>query len=513
MSKNRSTIPALRVRQWLPEWSEVRFGGEHQAKPREHFYLFSLSASTLKALAGIQRRDARSGARRANDLGIQRRHDPARSETIRAYVRSGFPWSDLSDRQRSSGKFDDLKKPGWLPTAIVVNILAPDDKRSKKSVAKDDLITITETKGAHAEIGLPLDLSGINWRPKTIEPLEVIDGQHRLWAFDGREHDEDYELPVVAFFGLDLSWQAYLFWTINIKPKRINASLAFDLYPLLRSEDWLQRFEGPSVYRETRAQELTELVWAYSASPWHDRINMLGESGVGGVTQAAWIRSLTHSFVRSWEGRGTTIGGLFGAPVGDDDLVLPWTREQQAAFLIFVWQSLADAIANTDDEWAEILRERNDDSAGDDESDEPTADAAFTGKYSLLNTDQGVRAFSQVANDMCYWMSDELALADWPAASAEQAGDLSLVKSALKQLSKQPVAEFVDQIVEALAHFDWRTSSHPNLTEEQRTLKGAFRGSGGYRELRRQLLKHMVATAQQPAQSVAHEVLDALNLA
>jgi hypothetical protein len=49
---------------------------------------------------------------------------------------------------------------------------------------------------------------------------------------------------LVAFHGLDLSWQAYLFWTINIKPKRINPSLAFDLYPLLRSENWLDKAEG-----------------------------------------------------------------------------------------------------------------------------------------------------------------------------------------------------------------------------------------------------------------------------
>ena len=50
-----------------------------------------------------------------------------------------------------------------------------------------------------------------------------------------------YELPVIAFQGLDVTWQAYLFYTINIKPKRINASLAYDLYPLLRVQDWLEK--------------------------------------------------------------------------------------------------------------------------------------------------------------------------------------------------------------------------------------------------------------------------------
>ena len=55
------------------------------------------------------------------------------------------------------------------------------------------------------------------------EPIEVIDGQHRLWAFEKQLDNADFELPVVAFVGLDISWQAYLFWTINIKPKRIDA--------------------------------------------------------------------------------------------------------------------------------------------------------------------------------------------------------------------------------------------------------------------------------------------------
>src|SRR6202012_1693477 len=111
-----------------------------------------------------------------------------------------------------------------------------------------------------------------------IPPIEVIDGQHRLFAFDDPDADvEDYHLPVVAFHGLDISWQAYLFWTININPKKINPSLAFDLYPLLRSEDWLDRAESHPIYRETRAQELTEILWSHPSSAWYDKINMLGE--------------------------------------------------------------------------------------------------------------------------------------------------------------------------------------------------------------------------------------------
>ena len=92
---------------------------------------------------------------------------------------------------------------------------------------------------------------------------------------------------MVAFHSLDISWQAYLFYTINIKPKKINRSLAFDLYPLLRTEDWLETAEGAAIYRETRAQEITEILWSHPASPWRAKINMLGDTGVKYVTQAA----------------------------------------------------------------------------------------------------------------------------------------------------------------------------------------------------------------------------------
>ena len=52
---------------------------------------------------------------------------------------------------------------------------------------------------------------------------------------------------------------------------------------------------------------------------------MLGEAGLGGrmVSQAAWVRSLLATFVKSWEGKRVSIGGLFGAPVGSDEQVLP----------------------------------------------------------------------------------------------------------------------------------------------------------------------------------------------
>lgn len=471
-------VTALTVSQWLSTWETVDFDpGSFRRKPPKQFLLFSMEATALRRLVGIQRRRSAGGVPRTQDLGIQRTHDRERSDEIAEYVQRGFPWSKLSERRRASGEFDDLIKPGWLPTAVVVNILRSEDERNGRYVDAGDLISI-DFHGATATVKLP-DLDDATWMPVAVPPIEVIDGQHRLWAFDSAI--PGYEVPVVAFCGLDRSWQAYLFYTINISPKRINSSLAFDLYPLLRTEDWLERFEGHSVYRETRAQELTEAMWSNPESPWYHRINMLGERGTGMVTQNAWVRALTATIVKSWEGPGVKIGGLFGAPVGEHQLVLPWNRAQQAAFLIFSWRELSSAISRLDPEWVHQL---------DDEDTIPYAGSALESRNSLLNSEMGVRGFLYVLNDLCFFQAQELDLQDWKEDQNAAATSDDAVYAALESLAEQPVAAFVRDLAESLAMYDWRSSKAPQLSSEERQLKARFRGGTGYRELRQELLKY-----------------------
>src|SRR5215203_1566142 len=104
-SGSPTRVPAISVKQWLDEWNEVEVDEPHRRRPEEQFYLLSLPATTLRRLSGIQRRSAEPGKRRAKDTGIQRRHDPDRSEQISEFVRYGFPWSDLSKTQRKSERF------------------------------------------------------------------------------------------------------------------------------------------------------------------------------------------------------------------------------------------------------------------------------------------------------------------------------------------------------------------------------------------------------------------------
>lgn len=499
----RRSIPALKVRQWKADWNEIGWKPkEHRSEPPRWFFQFSIRATELKALSGVYRRTTERISA-ADDLGIQRRHEVERSREISRFVRFGYPWSNLSVAKRTSSEFGDLRQPGWLPTAIVVNILTPDQKRNGTCVSPGDLIDIKD--GDPATLLLPANFRDDHWRFQSIPPIEVIDGQHRLWAFEDDDSADDFEVPVVAFHGLDLSWQAYLFYTINIKPKRINPSIAFDLYPLLRTEEWLSKSEGHPIYRESRAQELVDILWWYPGSPWYHRINMLGEPGQSGlqVTQAAWVRSLMASFIKLWEGKRVRIGGLFGTFVGRQKTVLPWSRRQQAAFVILVGSALRDAIAACDDAWAVALREAGSTSDG--------RDPAFIGRKNLLNQDQGVRVFLQTVNDLHFVCADDLELdrlrcEEDPDASDEQA--ITAMLDCFRRMEKLNC--FLNQFAEQAATYDWRSSRAPGLTEDQQVLKAGFRGSGGYRGLREHILRHLVASDAAQVSKATKQVLTGL---
>jgi DGQHR domain-containing protein len=487
MQNDRIAVTALKVTQWLPSWEAVTYDETlRRRRPEPHFYMFTVPASQLKALAGVQVRTVAGGLLRSQDEGIQRKHDPSRSREIHEYVKSGFPWSDLNQARKESGDFDDLKKPGWLPTAIVINILLPGDKRNGKEVAVEDTIEVEQIDQALATLRLPAGSSDKTWKvqPGYLPPCEIIDGQHRLGAFDERFDDSNYQIPVVAFHGLDISWQAYLFYTVNIKPKKINASLAYDMYPLLRTEDWLERFEGHSVYRETRAQELTEALWSHPESPWQHRINMLGEPGTKQISQAAWVRSLLATYVRTFDAR--RIGGLFGASIGNDDSVLNWTRAQQSALLIALWREIREAL-----------------------NKEGRPDF-FASPSSLLAQDQGVRATLHVTNDILFRLADELSLRDWQSESPSEEVDTESISAALDSIKAVPVYPLLHTLASELAKFDWRSYSYPGLPEgEDKILRSSFRGSGGYLALRKELLRHL-AKSSSPVQKIAKDTINAL---
>ncbi len=510
-------IPAIRVNQWLTQWDQYNYPPEaRQSKPPKYFYISSMPVALLRRLSNIPRRgtETSTGRRKASgprkdDIGIQRGFEEDRAKDIRSFVEAGYPWASL--RESDKGKFLGLRKPGWLPTALILNIVKPGTLRDNEKPNVEDLIKVDESGPTKFELVLPQNSETSEWRPKgKIYPLEVIDGQHRLLAFgEGELSNEDFDLPVVLFEDLDISWQAYLFWTINITPKRISPSLAYDLYPLLRTEDWLEQVPGPLAYRETRAQELTEALWINRDSPWQGRISMLGREK-GKVTQAAFVRSLTLSFIRHFDQRGKRPGGLFGAPLSEEsDQLLTWSRAQQAAYLIFLWSELEREIAGTNASWAKHVRQRTGPRQPELIGDE--RDPAFAGVYSLLATDQGVRGFLQVSNDLSFVLAEELELDSWKRDRASGATDDEEVSAAVLELGTlQKIATFVSELCSITAQFDWRSLATPGLTEEERIKQALYRAGSGYREVRRNLLLHLSELSGSPIRESVGEIIQAL---
>ena len=112
------------------------------------------------------------------------------------------------------------------------------------------------------------------------------------------------------------------------------------------------------------------------------------------------------TFVRPWHGRRETAGGLFGSRMRDQSGVLGWSRAQQAAFLIYAWQLLREAVLSSPDDWAKKMV-----AAHRKLKLEEPEKAPFYSPYSLLVTDQGVRGFLHVLNDLCFFGASRLDLA------------------------------------------------------------------------------------------------------
>ncbi|MFG1214951.1 DGQHR domain-containing protein [Xanthobacter flavus] len=504
------TIQAIRFKQWLPEWDEFDFDpAQHRRKPEDHILLFSMPAVQLRALSGVYRRTRE----REGGEGLQRLHDPRRSAAIRDFVRFGHPYSSLPQAARNEDSAA-MRKPGWLPTAIVVNILTESDQRRGQKVAACDLVRITHDDSTRAELTLPYLDRLEKWTPSGLEPFEVIDGQHRLWAFDEALADGalpgDFELPVVAFTGLDVGWQAYLFWSINVSPKRINPSHAFDLFPLLRSAEWLETLSDLRIYRQARAQELTEILFNQPESPFHNRINMLGESSKtapsgAGVTQAGWVQAITTSFLSTGSGRSAS--GLFAADITPVTGPLPWSRPQQAAFLITLWNAIEAAVCDPALPWVAALMHPDGQATFD-----PSPQLAFTGSRTMLNQEQGVRGVLAVANEIFYSLA-RLRPEVFELSTRVVAGVATSpedVTTAVIELDGTELKRLISSFAQAIAQFDWRSADAPGVNDELRLVKRAFRGSSGYVALREQLFSHL-AGAPNDIAAVAAESLARLS--
>ncbi|MCD9096806.1 DGQHR domain-containing protein [Luteimonas sp. A1P009] len=502
------------MKQWLDTWDAAEWApDEGLPEPPREFYVGSISIRMLRELAGVSRRQISERKSASDTPGYQRAHEVERSNKIARYISYGYPLSTSAGLRPEDHA--DLIHPGWLPSSIIVNIISPGEKRRRagKSVklAENDAISV-QSKAGLSYLEIPeVGSSGL-------EPLEIIDGQHRIFSVDSLDDvDENYEVPVVFFNGLTQAWQAYLFWVINVEPKKINPSLAFDLYPELRSQSWLERGEGIKIYQEHRAQEITEALWRSESSVWRDRIELFGGRVEGHVSNAAFIRTLMATFVRRW-GADHRIGGLFGSVDREGkERVLRWNRAQQIAFLITIWNEVAIAVKTSRDAWAIACR----DSYGGLSVEQKRKinphdlDAAFAGPYTLLGTDQGVRAVCYVFNAFFQASYSEVGLEEWE--SDNEAGNATSdvdVEACIKSLrSQKSIFSFVSSLASSLVQsgFDWRTSAEPGLkmgSQESALRQASYRGSSGYKLLQDNLIRHLKSAKNNLVRNSANDVAE-----
>jgi len=199
------------------------------------FYVFTINSNDLLKIAYTSPRN------QDRKRGIQRGLDKNRLKEIGQYYQS-------------------TKEPGILPNAIIISL-------SKDSFFKDGKINICVKDQGEAFI---------------------IDGQHRLYGFlPEYANGINMDLVVSAFIDLQDDMKAYIFRTINMKQRKINPSLVYDLIPMLRKE-WVE-------FEDYRAKFFVDYLNTAENSPWRDGVAMLG-GRERTITQASFISRLKSLF-------------------------------------------------------------------------------------------------------------------------------------------------------------------------------------------------------------------------
>jgi DGQHR domain-containing protein len=512
-------IQAFKVNQWLEAWEDIDFSQPMRRKPDPHFFIFNIDIRLLKRLSDIHRR--RANKRRSEDTSVQRGLEEKRSQEIRRFVQGGFPWSTLSDSAKNAPENEHLKMPGILPTAIVANIIGTEEKRGNNQLRPEDAIKIMEEDNGQCKLEIPETIFDEQWDPD-LKPIEIIDGQHRLMAFDETEPiNGKYEVPVVAYYNLDRAWQAYLFYVINIKPKKINTSLGYDLYPLLRTQSWLENSkDGLAVYRETRAQELVEALWIYDQSPWHNRINMLGANEGHNISQAAFIRALSDTYLKRTTRK--EVSGLFADVLsGKNYEEIRWVRAQQAAFLILLWEKIAISASDCEEDWAIALKTEKKQQLFFDAENARNASIkindAFLSRNSMLSRDQGVTGISMFTNDFFFVAANQFNEYDfneieWKGDIDERQIETNSIDKAIEQFRKSPLNGLIKDVSKELMRFDWRTSNAFFEDEDQQEIQKKFKGTGGYREVWKDLLKLFTTSEDSTIKGYAQKIKELSNI-
>lgn len=196
--------------------------------------------------------------------GIQRHHSTERQDEIIAYLK---------------------KNTATFPSNIIINI-------SKEEVRIENIKAKMNVNYEENPLNKSPDLELLNFTSMQIEEefefviisfkqdsAQIIDGQHRLSGFKGKDKDNFiFDLPVTIFINQDIYQQAEIFATINGKQTRVTPSLVYDLFGIS---------EKRNPY--TVARFIVKALNENQSSPLYESIKILGKANDyynGFVTQS-----------------------------------------------------------------------------------------------------------------------------------------------------------------------------------------------------------------------------------
>lgn len=166
-------------------------------QPLGTFYVFKITAFELLQLVDTEPYFLSLENENFRNEGIQRKFDEGRGREIANFLRS---------------------TESALPNSIIIA------GNSKNNPEHDEWKIVHEIKNNCKEIYLNIPELKINGT--------VIDGQHRLFSFKhlNIEEQKNYELLCTLYLDLPNPYQAYIFATINMNQRKVDKSLAYELY-------------------------------------------------------------------------------------------------------------------------------------------------------------------------------------------------------------------------------------------------------------------------------------------
>lgn len=218
------------------------------AQPIGDFYIASIPAKDLVKITDFDVRRVLMSERDVEKyLGIQRPLNPRRVAEITDYVQTA---------------------DACFPTAVIIAIPA----KCIEITDNNEMIISNYMDGEDED-------ENIIFR----KIARVLDGQHRLAGL--KNYEGDFEINVSIFVDADIADQANIFSTVNLAQTKVQKSLAYDLFDLMKSRS-----------PQKTCHNITVTLDRESGSPFFKMIKRLGVATPGRsqetLTQAAFIEPL-----------------------------------------------------------------------------------------------------------------------------------------------------------------------------------------------------------------------------